>query len=440
MALKITMLLTYISNMAMKRTRRVTYCVISVISIFGLFFYGFGVNMEIDISTQRFNDSICSKLTASSASNNVSNIFLHVGPAKTGTTSFQDYFACHSSFLKEYNVSFLGKVNPRDVRNCKGVPQDFVRKFVFYKSSKAMKKLQKVLEARISLGQHDILSNEDFKKVLDLINTLFRTMNDTLEYNIIPVITYRRYHDWIKSLYHYSNKPHWYDKDWSSWDRQLDIPTFQQFLIEQQKNKHPSVELVHTFQTLVPRTRKGGTTPCVQVLNLHSDDPITKFASIVTGGTNVSLVPPITRVSNVDKDEPFTIDSEILALKLKSAGLVHESFSRREVVKMLQQKMKSLYGNISSSNAPPLSCLSQTKKQDFWRKTVQSEEYLLSMGLIAEFPQGQETLLQEFQKSIETKVYCNVLIEEMIQEESWAIFLPSLIRTAIYNPQFITFD
>ena len=329
------MLLTYISIMAMKRTRRVTYCVISVISIFGLFFYGFGVNMEIDISTQRFNDSICSKLTASSASNNVSNIFLHVGSAKTGTTSFQDYFACHSSFLKEYNVSFLGKVNPRDVRNCKGVPQDFVRKFVAYKSSKAMKDLQKVFEARISLGQHVVLSNENFGGVpLDLNNTLFRTMNDTLEYDIIPVITYRRYHDWIKSLYHYSNKPQWHNKDWSSWDRQLDIPTFQQFLIEQRNNPHPSIELMYTFQTLVTRTRKGGITPCVQVLNLHSDDPITKFASIVTGGTHVSLVPPIARVSNVDKDEPFTIDSEILALKLKWAGLVHKSFSRREVVKM----------------------------------------------------------------------------------------------------------
>jgi len=356
---------------------------------------------------------------------NYSNIFIHAGPPKTGTTTLQDHFACQTSFLREHNTIFLGKNNPKRMKklSCKGV-KDFVRPMVQYKSKKGMKRLRRETRTHISQRQNVIISDEDFHSVPLLVDSLFSGMNASLPFHIFPVVVYREYHDWIASLYYFTYHPKWYQKEWDGWTEMLVVPTFRQFLAEDMNKPHLSIELVHRFQKLIARVYNGtATNSCVKVFNLHSGDLAGKFNSLITGSTNSSLS-PIVKDSNRDKGTPFAVDSEILALKLKSNGFLHPTLPRRMVVDILQKKMESLYGNITSSMAPPLDCLNEVEEQLFWKKTENSEQTLLGMGLIDEVIPGQETLLQRFQKVNASKKYCNVLFDEMIKEEAWEKFLP----------------
>jgi len=399
------------------------------------------IKMQVH-SASIMNGTIAAQHKCAVPQSNISIIFLHVGPGKTGSTTFQNYFACESNFLKEHNTYFLGKVNPRDVRKCIDVPQDFVRGIVQYKSIKDMKRLKNKIEAHVSLKNNIILSAEEFSKSdnNNLIEILFRTMNKTLEYNVIPVVAYRWYHDWIKSLYYYFYTPTKHVAFWNTWDIDYvvpypdnmlksvqndthpSIPTFRNYWKRFQNETHPSIQQINTFPDLVARARDSNNRPCVRVLNMHSG-LIGEFASLVKGNKSNSS----SLMSKVEYQvKPFSVDSEILALKLKKDGLVHEKFSRRKVVTMLQKKMEFLYGNITSIKVPLLDCLSQPEEQELLSMTVQSDQILLNLGLVDAPLVGQETLLQNFQKNIANKIYCNILLEEMIKEGAWKLFITCL--------------
>ena len=126
----------------------------------------------------------------------------------------------HAGFLREHNTYFLGKINPRGVRDCEGVPGDFVRPMVQYKSHKGVNNLRRRIESHVSLGQHVVLSDEVFVQVPGLVGELFAGMNiSTLDYNIVLVAGYREYHDWIRSSYNYrAAVPKWWEGNWMTWN------------------------------------------------------------------------------------------------------------------------------------------------------------------------------------------------------------------------------
>jgi hypothetical protein len=72
------------------------------------------------------------KIKATNNSNGTLNIFIHIGPHKTGSTFLQNLMAEQHAKLKEDKYFYIGKLNPpRHLRKTKGLPpmKDLVRPF-----------------------------------------------------------------------------------------------------------------------------------------------------------------------------------------------------------------------------------------------------------------------------------------------------------------------
>lgn len=342
-------------------------------------------------------------------------IFVHVGPPKTGTTTLQDYFACNTATLLQYKTHFLGKVNPKDVKTCVQVPKDFIRPVIQYASQKGLSYLRTEIKNITSQNESVILSDEDFGTVsVPLLNELFANMTQ-----VIPIVVYRRYHEWLLSLYNFHYKPKWYDKkSWNKWDgHTIDaIPTFRAFLNQQDYMTHPTLQLYNKFS----RTVEGATghPSCTQVLNLHEGEIVQEFIALFAGTNESKLFPQPTK-SNVNQHLPYSVDMERLALKLVHEGKVDITTPRRQFVSMLHHQLNSLY--FYRNTTPPLDCLSEDEENSLLQKTKDAER-----GLVPDYfgtERGEPMLETGFHKMRDEKAFCNVDLDRMLGEDGWADFL-----------------
>ena len=173
-----------------------------------------------------------------------------------------------------------------------------------------------------------------------------------LEYNIIIVAGYRDYHDWFKSWYYYRNAyPVWWEGWWEEWDvGGINATTFREFwkqYRDEYGDAHPTIQNVEDLRKAIMH---GGAsrgnhsvlpTPCTRILDLRNGaNTVEEFARLIVGGKPKAASAAAEKTKdNINKGKPFAADSEILALKLKSEGLIDERLSRRRVVDMLQKKM-----------------------------------------------------------------------------------------------------
>ena len=113
--------------------------------------------------------------------------------------------------------------------------------------------------------------------------------------------------------------------------------------------------------------------------------------------------------SNVHSGNSMEVDTEILALHMKAKGLLHPELQRRQVVKSLVRKLKSM--NPKVADAP-------------WRcPSVEATNLLLHRSLLAEtvFTNLMSSLKprltagHRFQKAISTHKFCNLRIEQVLR-------------------------
>ena len=389
----------------------------------------------------------------------IPTIYVHVGPAKTGTTSLQNHLACNSKVLREtYNVHFMGKRNDRDVSSCDDVPKhDFVRPVVQYKNKRAMAKLQKQLVQHTQEGSSAVLSDEGFLNIPDLLVELFNGLmmdasitNNTnasrtndAPFLITPVVVYRRYHDWLVSAYRFMYKPKWYENGWKSWGKVTAIPTFVEFWHKQVQGQtkpqqyHPGLRsaermiqllsLAENQSTIrVPTTKPQTLWTCPQVLDIHAGDPVTQFLSMLGGARNNDKIPKhtkqpapskvgLTRIANAHSGNCFEVDAEILALHLKAEGLLHHGRKRRTVVELLTRKLSSVYLNTTNT---PWDCPSDQEAEVLLHQTLRAEESFLSMtSRPSESPRAAE---KSFQEARVAHKFCNLHIGNVLQHPGFS--------------------
>lgn len=359
-------------------------------------------------------------------------IFIHVGPPKTGTTSVQDFFACRSVRLQEqHNTFYYGKVNNKSLKTqCpKNIPNDFVRPVVQYHRQPAAIRLQQEVERRLFSNQSVIMSDEDFGRVTDQVQTMLAGINRTLAFHVAPVIAYRRYNEWLVSLYHYAHKPQWYQPDWAKWnlnDATHRIPTFRSFWHTHQNITHPSISLAEQFESLLKETlaTHNYTIVCPQILNIHKGSLIQEFVSLLPSAANHSANVVDAVHANKDTNLPFAVDSERLASKLKREGSIHERWGRRMVVEKLRAHMQTLYTNITIVMNPKfVDCLTLEEEQALLNKSLQAASAMLPPASLEE---EHAAIQQSFEKARSDGVFCNVQLDELVKEEGWKPFLECL--------------
>ncbi|KAL7516143.1 hypothetical protein ACHAWX_001189 [Stephanocyclus meneghinianus] len=349
-------------------------------------------------------------------------IYLHIGPHKTGTTSLQDYLACNTEFLAQHRTHYLGKINPNDVKACPSVPPDLLRPLLQNPSARAAKQLQTAVAFHLSQNHSVILSSEDMLDISPALLAEALSLSTTPAVPIVPVVGYRRYHEWLTSLYRFRYEPHWYDLDrWREWNDDDDddgsIPTLRSFVTPwiAERRAHPTLERLQNFSSFVVAW-----TTCPLVLNLHADrDVATSFLEQITDAPPSSMPPPWR--ANVRIREEYAVDAEILALRLRREGKLAAVLPRRVVVDVLRNKMRSLYWKADVEVVPPLDCLGEEEEEALLRATREAEREVVS-----EFYRrgGKDELEKEFREMAgERHEFCNVNLEEMLQEPGWETIL-----------------
>ena len=334
-------------------------------------------------------------------------IFLHPGPPKTGTTSLQDWLACHADVMvDQYNAYYLGKTNPKNIpANCppgeslrSTLPkQDVVRNIAQYPGSKSQKQFGQALRKHVQYERHNVvLSNEDLGKVLESMDEALTSFldhtdqdsNATSPYRIVLVLGYRPFHEWLRSLYAFRFRPKWYDrKDSHKWRTEPMIPTMAEYLeeyvndhvqrssssavLEGPRLLHPSYYLLKQFRDMLSG-EKGPSTDrvfCTHTMPMSDGrSPITQFENILRRAAPQQQPSSLliereehaldaiiqqksnnttkTNVrTNTDKGIPFETDAERIALQLYADGWVDgDAYARRAVVDQVQAQLVALLG------------------------------------------------------------------------------------------------
>lgn len=149
-----------------------------------------------------------------------------------------------------------------------------------------MFKLRAELERHIALGHNVILSDEGFVGVVNLVETLFRGIDPSLKYHLQPVVVYRRYFDWMISMYRFAYRPQWYARGWNRWNEFTDVPTFRTFYQRQGNKTHIPNAHAKMFPDVVRRTVNSTDQPCAQIINLHEGSVVDAFVSLIKAATN----------------------------------------------------------------------------------------------------------------------------------------------------------
>jgi len=177
---------------------------------------------ETDIGNNIINtmDTINSVVKTTITSNEKSSsrtkpfLYLHIGPHKTGTTTIQNLLALYNEELLQDGVVYLGKIND-EMKHKYPLENDIVRPLRslidgISGSRQTMLQLKRQLVQCSKRSQHVVMSNEYFSDIYKIRFGLggrvlegFHQIMDPF-FQVQVVLSYRRYPDWLYSLYNYA--------------------------------------------------------------------------------------------------------------------------------------------------------------------------------------------------------------------------------------------
>ena len=312
-------------------------------------------------------------------------------PRKTGSTSLQNYLTQHADYIRQhYHATYLGKVNPRNFhrRRRKSLPQDYLRQLNQFHVANGTLRFREIVRKHVLEQRHDvILSDEalDQQSLVELLQhlvvpiTISNNNDDTppthrpLVYKTVPIFVYRRYHEWLLSMYRFEYAPKWYEaNEWTNWPTNIhnkttlstntsnfihehhdtplpsssfSIPTFAEYLSRFLSNDAPPplLQSIRQFQqawqhvhlkTKTNRPSHSVLPPCVHILRTDhhpTNQSLTEqFMALVVNSSSTTTLrrssphefPPETRRSNVNPQVAFATDAERMALFLHYEGVI----------------------------------------------------------------------------------------------------------------------
>jgi len=344
---------------------------------------------------------------------------MHVGPHKTASSSLQDLFMLNGA-LKDALIRDNYKVpifhhgefgNQNDGKNHAVLAHCFLSdsRNVFCPPdirTEVLDEFRSTVHNAASHGSNILLSSEAFD-FENLNTTEMTSFLRPYNYNIHVVVFYRRFYDWVYSIYNQQSKvrakagqsfktfPLWLDKK-----------------MEVARSKYTAA-LRDRFKD-VPGVFK------VSVVNMHqgatkSNSAASFFCEHVDGAEHACDEARSIEMEKYNLSE----DLDWLSLRAKipsyhSINLLSPDDNRWELV---EQK----YHNMDN---PPRLCLSDEGKNNLLTYSVQSEMALTpdSWHLNAE---GLTNLMSDFTQKLNSK-FCSIDVSAMLQSSEWQEFLSEL--------------
>ena len=350
-------------------------------------------------------------------------LILHIGPPKTGTTSIQCGLARLSGTLAHMdNYYYIGspcahKGDIYNINNQTGSPPirpiyDLYQYVDVARNPPAS--TMDFFEQHHRQNHSLILSAEKFSSLKDSERHLsnLRNIFPAHKWDVQIIVTYRRYYEWIPSMYHQTSVgAKRFREDIHSiqdyvrqrWDEgknnQNEISTAttkatatatastittKTTQVESLENiilkEHPTIRNVLTYQKKFP----------VILFNCHqsndNDDLVTNFICHAVPEAHHTC--NFIRASNMTyakKHESHNADRYVLAREAHERGLLKEDLDPTSM-RVIETKFNALYGDGNHSISPPQICLSKEQEHFLWNISLASEEYIMTAIQKSLFP------------------------------------------------------
>ena len=381
---------------------------------------------------------------------------LHIGPPKTATSAIQcDLTRYRKELYESASVAYLGRIYGHCLKSEDGKEHSFDPKSLIdscfengnCKEHDAWKSLESELAYLSAQKKHAILSGESFARMQvishnhdDNRKLLYDLVNKYYPGRMRVAIVYRRYYEWLHSMWNSRNKPfvngngddvkylptH---RNWPS-EGGKRCSTFLSYYMEgsNRDTRDIYLDIAETSQVHPAEYLRGlwcNHSSEVQVLNLREmnapsedgEDTISRFLR--------STVTPLAAKTYIrSKDSGFAgrrnpsrnSDYDMLAVAAHENGLLANiTIPRAKVAVFLEENlMKTL-----NTTALPLKCPNEELLKRFLQKSLHYEEML--------YPSQSDSEVKEheiaFYEAVKKKKFCNLDVDALMEDERFRAFI-----------------
>lgn len=416
---------------------------------------------------------------------NLPYFVLHVGPGKSGTTTIQKDIPSMIKLLQQDNYSLIDHEIMHHSKNTITKDGNFSKKLI-----QQVKKRRELPGNQHIFGSSEYLYNPSPKQCRawrDMFimspspinvdspdsnssnNSRLVDADEKRKWNLQIIITYRRLHSYLPSVWNQQYKyfrinwdPQSLGHDnWPGVKGDIRIPSFEEWLMKEYKGQW----IPHTARLTFNAWQKCSNE--IKVVNIHQGHLMTNFickglkgadhtcSSLLqkNTGTNITteLDAAAVRRRLTLRNKSINLNYDILAVYAHSVGLVgakggdtqqhdneHKHFNRRKVAEMIQEYVESNGVDL------PQKCPNSTALAYLYKSSLKSEEWAFSaiehqgridstiardaMGQIAEIeikPLNDEQLAAfnvDWEQSLEDETFCVVDVVETIKQTKWREF------------------
>ena len=357
-------------------------------------------------------------------------LFLHVGPQKTGSSTFQsmlDKLSGLTGKLREDNIYYRHIMPEVGDFDCE------LDQWGGWHNCKASKSLKALIWSARDEGADLLLTDENLDE--NFAQGL-RDAIDTNDWDVTVIVVYRRIHEWLVSWYNQihkttnldSNGKVLFDKEGipyrtehTHWPDEggIHIPSFASWYQDytrhfgsepsQLASRHRSIEYKSVYQQLFDN---------VILYNLHNEGSmVTNFiCDIVRAYRTCDKLQ--NHVFDIEKiNGSIHLEHDILSVLAHEQGLIPSTLSRSEVVKEVSNYIQA------SNKTIPRTCNAQISQQiRTW--LVDTEKIMMGTNNWTEVKETD--LLALYDSFVATGKMCDVDTKAVLEDEEWCSFFRSL--------------
>ena len=370
-------------------------------------------------------------------------VVLHIGPHKTASSTIQCEFTHHYEVLyKEASFAYIGRQYPecQQKRSTRTRYQVDTRQLVSCLNRhdadnrpcdkrSEWKDFETLLEALARKKKNVIISDEVFARMTTSSESM-ELLKETLSrrFRVKVVVVYRRYYEWLFSMYNEKYKPLGRRSRYQEWPgshhgiemrtfvdyyrRSLQYEGFGGYQLKAEKaNLHPA-EWLRQLWTLYFSH--------VVIFNMHQagETLVTNFMHQVLPGTEDAIKYIRQHKAPYKVNPSVCLDYDILGVAAYRQGLVRKKLKRRQVSFAVEKLFKTFQTKHNKTISLPMVCLLQNEKDTLLNRSLALERTVLhDIG-----DKEQHTLAFAEARN----KFCNVDTKEVLANKAWQKFFSSL--------------
>ena len=337
-------------------------------------------------------------------------LIMHLGPAKTGSTTLQYHFRKDRDIFK--NDGYILEQGLSQIMNDK---ECFYRKECPIENIMKQQKWKQFTRT-LRKGSNTIVSNEVFAYRFADEPAHWKLLQDAVsDFHVKSIWVYRRFVEWLPSHYYQQMRGNIYKSNENGWDWKSEafVDWFERR--EHEWPIHPAEQEITKWQKYFPD---------VTLFNMHdnADNFVAYFYC--------KMIPNTTSACKYRTDEGLEkqanvghpLQYQFLALAAHSEGLVTNT---KSILKVIEAARKRQEVDLNlTANDFPLQCLSVEQEERLLNRSLQFEKHLLPEWY--ESPRGEIEHRAKYAEALEKRKFCSIRAFEVLKDEGWRNFFLSL--------------